>query len=109
MKHIIALLTALLLTASALSAQGKEQQATTIHDKTVTPAELVTICQQLDVPTDLKQWVRVKMYFDKERMLNQWIYIKGKDADYLLVLTKHKGKEEMHLNVQKRQRKGDSK
>lgn len=84
-----------------------DQAATTVFDGNVTVTELAQVCQHYNITPDLKKWIRVKMYFDSDTMTNRWIYIKGKGADMLFTVTKRKGQEEIHLNIQRRYRKGD--
>jgi hypothetical protein len=101
------LLVTLLSAMPYIRGTENDQVATTVFDGNVTVTELAQVCQHYGITPDLKKWIRVKMYFDSDTMTNRWIYIKGKDADMLFTVTKRKGQEVIHLNIQRRYRKGD--
>jgi hypothetical protein len=95
----ITLLITLLLTSASVKHDGKEP--VTIFDSEVTAREFNYICQKENVPMELEEWIWNRVYIDYEKKLDQWIYIKGEDADSLFVLTRNE-KQKLHLNIQTR-------
>lgn len=95
----ITLLITLLLTSASVTQNGKEP--VTIFDSEVTAREFNYICQKENVPMELDEWIWNRVYIDYEKKLDQWIYIKGEDADSLFVLTRNE-KQKLHLNIQTR-------
>ena len=104
MKRLIAFLVIMVAFVTTSSVSINKKEPVTIFDADVTAREFNEMCVKENVPMELNEWLWVKAYIEYEKHLDQWIYIKGNDADSLFVLTRDKN-QKLHLNIQIRDNK----
>lgn len=101
MKKLIALIAVFVVSLIMSSSTPKQRQTRTLFDGPVTARQFNDMCIGQNIPMELNDWIWLRMYWDYEKALDRWMYIKGEDADTLFVLTRYKDKT-LHLNIQTR-------